>query len=137
MYCYRRCFSEVINLSETLWRLNTPLIICSSCGFVAGARLQVQEHTVMEAHPDSQTPDLRLDCPFPKLKEYFHGIDLDSMEFKDHAHVPYVVVLYKYLQKFRSIYDDIPRNYKQKEQLRTLIRQGKVFFVILKLLLMF
>lgn len=88
-----------MTLSQKLWELNIPLIVCRSIGFVGYMRVQVREHTVVETHPDNENPDLRLDRPFKMLKDHLDAMDLEEMDLKDHSHVPYVVVLYKYLQR--------------------------------------
>lgn len=88
------------------------------------ARLQIKEHTVIESHPDNQNADFRLLNPFPQLKNHLESFDLDSMELKDHAHVPFVVVLYKYVQEFIKNYEKPPQTYKEKEILREMIRKG-------------
>jgi hypothetical protein len=38
--------------------------------------------TVIESHPDNALEDLRLDKPFPELREHFQSYDLDHMEKK-------------------------------------------------------
>lgn len=115
----------LIPLSKKLWELDIPFIVCRSYGFVGYARIQVAEHTVIETHPDNQMPDLRLDKPFSALQNHIDSINLDAMEYKDHAHVPYVIVLYKYLQKWREQNGGkLPSTFKDKESLRELIRQG-------------
>lgn len=99
--------------------------MCRSYGFIGYIRVQVTEHTVIETHPDNQIPDLRLDQPFPSLKKYVDSIDLEAMEYKDHAHVPYLVVLYKYLQQWKAEHNgQLPENYKEKEVFRSTIRKG-------------
>ena len=37
---------------------------------------------VIESHPDNALEDLRLDKPFPELREHFQSYDLDHMEKK-------------------------------------------------------
>lgn len=118
------CFRSLILLSKILWELNIPLIVCRSLGFVAYMRVQVREHTVIETHPDNEAPDLRLDNPFDALKSHMDTINLEEMDLKDHAHVPYVVILYKYLEKWISEHGDVPKNYQEKQQLREEIRSG-------------
>lgn len=86
-------------MSRKLWELDIPLIVCRSIGFVGYMRVQVKEHTVVESHPDNENPDLRLDKPFKALKDHLDPMNLEEMDLKDHSHVPYVVVLYKYLQR--------------------------------------
>ncbi|KAK9499289.1 hypothetical protein O3M35_002346 [Rhynocoris fuscipes] len=114
----------LLPLSNLLWSSGVPLIIARSCGFIGIVRLQVKEHTVIESHPDTQNPDLRLDKPFPALSKYVDSINLDEMELKDHAHVPYVVPLLKSVEEFKSLHNgELPKNYKEKDELRSLIRK--------------
>lgn len=55
----------LIKLSEILWNLNIPLIVCYSIGFIGYIQLQIKEHFIIESHPDYVLEDLRLDDPFP------------------------------------------------------------------------
>uniref|UniRef100_A0A8D8T1H8 NEDD8-activating enzyme E1 regulatory subunit n=1 Tax=Cacopsylla melanoneura TaxID=428564 RepID=A0A8D8T1H8_9HEMI len=118
--------TTLIELSKTLWNLNIPLLACRSYGFIGSIRLQISEHTVIESHPDNTNPDLRLDKPWPSLLEYIESIDLDSLEVKDHMHIPYLIILYKYLKLWQSEHNttELPKNYKEKQSLRELIRSG-------------
>ncbi|CAG2057539.1 unnamed protein product [Timema podura] len=110
-------------LSKKLWELDIPFLVCRSYGFVGYLRIQFIEHTVIETHPDNQISDLRLDVPFSELKNHIDAINLSSLEYKDHAHVPYLIILYKYLQQWRQQNEGrLPKTYKEKESLRTLIR---------------
>ena len=61
---------------------------------------------VVEAHPDNQLPLLRLDQPFEELKNFCSSIDLNNMSEAEYAHIPYIVILYKYLDlwKIQVIY---------------------------------
>lgn len=87
-------------------------------------RIQIKEHTVVETHPDNEMPDLRLDRPFDGLKKHIDSINLDEMSFKDHCHIPYLIILYKYLEKWISMHGALPKTYKEKQQLRDMIKNG-------------
>ncbi|XP_076766314.1 nedd8-activating enzyme E1 regulatory subunit APP-BP1 [Xylocopa sonorina] len=115
---------SLILLSQKLWELNIPLIVCRSIGFIAYMRIQIKEHTVIETHPDNETMDLRLDKPFETLKKHFDSINLDELSFRDHSHIPYLVILYKFLEKWISNKRELPKNYKAKYQLKEMIREG-------------
>ncbi|XP_075045125.1 NEDD8-activating enzyme E1 regulatory subunit [Mixophyes fleayi] len=117
--------STLLPLAETLWNYNIPLLICRPYGFIGYMRIIVKEHTVIESHPDNALEDLRLDQPFSELKEHLQLCDLDRMERKDHIHTPWIIVVAKYLEKWRRENDgQMPKSYKEKEQFRDLIRQG-------------
>ncbi|XP_076295224.1 nedd8-activating enzyme E1 regulatory subunit APP-BP1 isoform X2 [Lasioglossum baleicum] len=115
---------SLILLSQRLWKLNIPLIVCRSIGFIGYLRIQVKDHTIIETHPDNETPDLRLDKPFETLKNHLDSVNLDEMSFKDHSHVPYLVILYKFLEKWIKEKGEIPKTYKEKQQLKEMIKGG-------------
>lgn len=78
------------------------MVIVRSVGFLGYLRLQVREHTIIESHPDNENPDLRLDKPWPALKEYLDQIDVEKLDAKERSHVPALVILYYFLNKFRK-----------------------------------
>ncbi|XP_039359637.1 NEDD8-activating enzyme E1 regulatory subunit isoform X1 [Mauremys reevesii] len=117
--------SILVRLAEILWNANIPLLVCRTYGLVGYMRIIIKEHPVVESHPDNALEDLRLDNPFPELREHMQSYDLDHMEKKDHSHTPWIVIVAKYLAKWYSEKSEqIPRNYKEKEAFRELIRQG-------------
>jgi amyloid beta precursor protein binding protein 1 len=46
--------------------------------------------------------DLRLDCPFPSLSEYVNSFEMDKMNDLEHAHIPAVVIIIRFLEIFKS-----------------------------------
>lgn len=65
-------------------------------------RLQVNEHTIVEAHPDSENPDLRLTSPWPALEEYLNSVDVTKLDQKTRSHTPAILILYYYLEKYKE-----------------------------------
>lgn len=117
-------------MSHKLWTYNIPLLVCQSYGFFGSMRLQFGEHTMIKTHPDNQNPDLRLDCPFPELKAHFDAYDLEALDLTNHLHVPYLVILYKHLEKWRNDIGDssaLPEKYNQKQVIRQNIKNSKFF----------
>lgn len=54
-------------------------------------------------------------------------LDFDKMDLKEHSHVPYLVVLYKYLQTWMEVHDGkLPATYKDRQEFKELIRKGKI-----------
>lgn len=51
---------------------------------------------------DDGFDDLRLTDPFPGLRKLVDSIDLDSLSRAKHAHVPYIVILLKALDRWRE-----------------------------------
>jgi len=94
--------STVKKLSEYLWVENVPFMILRSYGFIGYMRIISNEHKIIQAHPDNVIPDLRLDKPFEELVHYCNGIDLDSLKDTEHSHIPYLVILLKYLEIWKS-----------------------------------
>lgn len=117
--------SMLLRLADVLWNSQIPLLICRTYGLVGYMRIIIKEHPVIESHPDNALEDLRLDKPFPELREHFQSYDLDHMEKKDHSHTPWIVIVAKYLAQWHSETNGrIPKTYKEKEDFRDLIRQG-------------
>lgn len=92
----------VKKLSEYLWNENVPFMILRSFGFIGYMRIVSNEHKIVEAHPDSFIPDLRLDKPFEELIQFCNSIDLDTLKDADHSHIPNLVILFKYLQVWKA-----------------------------------
>jgi len=81
---------------------------------------------VVESHPDNQNPDLRLDKPFPSLRELSDAINLEELDLKEHSHLPYAIVVLKYLDSWRANNNGrMPTTRKEKDELREQIRAGK------------
>jgi amyloid beta precursor protein binding protein 1 len=56
---------------------------------------------VVDTHPDT-LHTLRIDAPFPALKKYATEMDLEAMDSMEHSHVPYVALLVKTLEDWKS-----------------------------------
>lgn len=82
--------------------MKVPLLVCRSIGFLGYLRLQVQEHTVIEAHPDNENPDLRLDKPWPALRDHLDQINVEKLDTKERSHVPALVIVHYYLNKYKE-----------------------------------
>ncbi|XP_055608711.1 nedd8-activating enzyme E1 regulatory subunit [Uranotaenia lowii] len=106
----------IIRLSNLLWDQKIPLLVCRSIGFYGVARLQIQEHCIIETHPDNRQTDLRLEYPFESLKKHMNESEITTK-------VPWLVVMYKTLQEWVSAHGGkYPSSYKEKSTLRELIR---------------
>ncbi|KAG7473585.1 hypothetical protein MATL_G00097440 [Megalops atlanticus] len=117
--------STCLRLGAVLWSADVPYLVCRTYGLVGYMRLVVKEHTVIESHPDNALEDLRLDHPFAELKNHIQSYDLDNMDKKDHSHTPWIIIIAKFLEKWYSENNfQLPKNYKEKEAFRQLIRQG-------------
>ena len=123
---------SLLKLSKVLWDRDIPLIIVKTNGLYGYVRLQVKEHDIVESHPDSVLEDLRLDSPFPELKSFLDTQDLDQMNRKELSHTPSLIIMYKFLKKWQSMNglsdDCLPSNSREKDQLRSLIRDSMLEF---------
>lgn len=110
-------------LAHHLWDINVPLIQCRSVGFLGSFRTQFKEHAVIETHPDNEQTDLRLDVPFPALSEYLNSVDIDAVDLKDHGHIPWIVILYKAVEKWQlNNPTQWPMSRKEKNEVKDIIR---------------
>uniref|UniRef100_Q7SXP2-2 Isoform 2 of NEDD8-activating enzyme E1 regulatory subunit n=1 Tax=Danio rerio TaxID=7955 RepID=Q7SXP2-2 len=117
--------STCLRLGAVLWEAGVPFLVCRTYGLIGYMRLIVKEHTVVESHPDNALEDLRLDQPFTELKRHVESYDLDNMEKKDHSHTPWIIVVARYLEKwYNENNSQLPKNYKEKEAFRQLLREG-------------
>ncbi|TNN80482.1 NEDD8-activating enzyme E1 regulatory subunit [Liparis tanakae] len=117
--------SICLRLDSVLWSASVPFLVCKSYGLIGYMRLVVQEHSVIESHPDNALEDLRLHQPFPELKNHIQSYDLDSMDKKDHSHTPWIIIVAKHLDRWLSEHNhQPPKNYKEKEAFRQFIREG-------------
>lgn len=108
---------SIVTLSNLLWEMNIPLVICRSIGFWGSVRVQIKEHCVVETHPDNKQSDMRLENPFPALKEHMDATELSPK-------VPWLIVLYKFLEQYRAENGSVPSTYKEKSKLREMLQSG-------------
>uniref|UniRef100_A0AAX7TQ91 NEDD8-activating enzyme E1 regulatory subunit n=1 Tax=Astatotilapia calliptera TaxID=8154 RepID=A0AAX7TQ91_ASTCA len=94
--------STCLRLGSVLCSASVPFLVCKTYGLIGYMRLVVQEHTVIESHPDNALEDLRLDQPYAEFQNHIKSYDLDSMEKKDHSHTPWIIIVAKYLEKWLS-----------------------------------
>ncbi|KAM9909169.1 hypothetical protein OXX59_003881 [Metschnikowia pulcherrima] len=107
-------------LKAVLWDLSIPLLFIATSGFYASLTVLARETTIVETHDPSKTYDLRIDCPWPELYQYCASFDMDSLDDTEHAHVPYIVIFIKALDKWKLDHGGIaPSNYAEKRKFRS------------------
>lgn len=112
------------DLAQHLWDINVPFILCTSVGFLGSFRIQINEHAIIETHPENEQIDLRLDVPFPALADYLDAFNLDHLELKDHGHIPWIVILYKAVQKWQTTNENRwPMSRKEKNEIKEIIQE--------------
>ena len=86
------------------------------------------QYPIVDTHPDpTSTQDLRLLSPWPELSKYAAKTcgELETLSDHDHGHVPYLLLLLHYLEKWKASHaGQYPGNYKEKTAFRDLVRAG-------------
>ena len=124
-------------ISSLCWSLSIPLLSVKSYGFIGTLRIQTPYHSIVESKPDNSLPDLRITyvtnsqeedsfspCAFPELKALVDSIDLSSLDDAAHQHVPYVILLVKAMEQWKTKYNKInlPQNTEEKESFKEFIK---------------
>ncbi len=116
---------QLKRLATILWSSTIPLLIARSYGMIGYLRLVVQSHEVIESHPDNAHEDLRVNVPFASLTDHINQFDLNNMDNTKHANVPFLIILFKYLNIWKSSHDgNFPKNYREKKEFKEIIRSG-------------
>jgi amyloid beta precursor protein binding protein 1 len=104
---------------------STPLIAIHSAGFYSYFRINLPgAFPIVDTHPEvEKTIDLRLTQPWPELVQFSEEMtkDIDNMDDHDHGHLPYVVILLYYLEKWKATHGTYPTEYKAKMAFRKLV----------------
>ena len=106
-----------------------PIFFVHSLGFITSLRIYTPTHTIIETHPDSLV-DLRLFNPWPELLELAlektRTLDVQEseggMSDQQHGHVPYVLLLLKYLEDWKQSHEGhLPRSYSEKTLFKSMV----------------
>jgi len=114
-------------LCEYASQSSIPLAYIHSAGFYSSFSIQLpSEFPIVETHPDTDTiSDLRLTNPFSELATAERDLpDFDSMSDHDHGHIPYILILLRYLSKWQESNKGIPSNFKEKTEFREFVRSN-------------
>ncbi|KAJ8488753.1 hypothetical protein ONZ45_g13834 [Pleurotus djamor] len=115
-------------LAKYLWADETSpsLVVIRSSGFISEFYIQYHEHTIIESHSET-APSLRIDKPFPALLEYAKSLDFANMDPTEHSHIPYVVILVRALEDWRSQHNGLPpQNYAEKQEFKKNLAAMKI-----------
>jgi NEDD8-activating enzyme E1 regulatory subunit len=56
---------------------------------------------VVETHPEDVV-DLRLNEPWPELRRIVESLNFEDMDDMEHGHIPYVLILLKFLEIWKQ-----------------------------------
>ena len=116
-------------LSNHASQKSIPLFYIHSVGFYSQFSVQLPaKFPIVDTHPDPvSTQDLRLLDPWPELLEFVSTKtkDLDSLSDHEHGHVPYLLLLLHFLEKWKASHDGkAPANYQEKKAFKARIEEG-------------
>ncbi|OWA51852.1 NEDD8-activating enzyme E1 regulatory subunit [Hypsibius exemplaris] len=116
----------LLDLGRILWPVGIPLVACRAYGLVGWIRIVCREHFVTESKPDNFIQDLRLDTPFPELVALKDSVDFGAMTKKAHSHVPFVIILLAFLEKWKTLRGSLPTTYQDKVKFREFVDEGRL-----------
>lgn len=115
-------------VSDIAWDLRQPLIYVHSVGFYSHFSLQLPpSFPIVDTHPDpTSTQDLRLLKPWPELADYAkpQTMDLESLSDHDHGHIPYIILLLHYLEKWKQSHDGVFNHRDDKSRFKDFVREA-------------
>jgi amyloid beta precursor protein binding protein 1 len=114
-------------LADLLWSnpSSPPLIPVRSAGFLAEFFVQFHTHEIIESHTEDST-SLRIDKPFPALLQAARELKFDAMDTTDHGHIPYVYILVRALDDWKTAHDGLPpQTYAEKQEFKSLLNAQK------------
>ena len=116
-------------LSDYASRRSIPLFHIHSIGFYSQFSVQLPaKFPIVDTHPDPvSTQDLRLLDPWPELLEFMRTKtkDLESLSDHEHGHVPYLLLLLQFLERWKNSHNGTPpANYQEKKAFKAMVEEG-------------
>ncbi|VDD82205.1 unnamed protein product [Mesocestoides corti] len=115
--------NQLLRISRIVSPAHIPIVVCISVGFIGFLRVSVPEHAIIESHPDAIKPDLRLDNPpeaFVRLVNEPEN-DIEALPASELVQVPWLIIIYKFILRFRQEKGHFPASYADKQEVRKLI----------------
>ncbi|OMO75501.1 UBA/THIF-type NAD/FAD binding protein [Corchorus capsularis] len=117
---------SMVKLDRICREANVMLIFARSYGLTGLVRISVKEHTVIESKPDHFLDDLRLNNPWPELREFAEAIDLNVQDPVAHKHIPYVAILVNMADEWRKSHGTLPSTREEKREFKELLKARMV-----------
>ncbi|CCE72619.1 Piso0_000206 [Millerozyma farinosa CBS 7064] len=113
---------ELDVLLDILWERRIPVFLVRTVGFYGTLQLFAKEINVVETHDPAMFHDLRIINPWSELQEYSDTMDIDALDDEMHAHVPYVIILLKALEKWKKENGGkLPLEYSKRSEFKRLV----------------
>lgn len=126
--------SSLLKCADYCYSNNIPLINIVSVGLLSYARVQLRELCIVESHPTGTQYDLYIHPShsnhFIALHQYLHSYgdinDHNKYDAHQHAHIPYIVILHYYLQKYMNTHSQqLPVTLVDRDEFKSMIRSGR------------
>lgn len=115
------------NLSNLVNDNRNKLVILKNNGLINYMRLYSSYHFNLQLKStDKAIIDFRLPIMWKELRDYCDKFDLEKQSDLEHANTPYVVILYKALEKYQDKYKDkskFPKNMKDKNEVKEILKE--------------
>ncbi|KAL8854371.1 MAG: hypothetical protein Q9221_000858 [Calogaya cf. arnoldii] len=103
-----------------------PLFYVHSLGLFSHFSAQLPDpFPIVDTHPDpTSTQDLRLLEPWQELQEFAKSKteNLDTLSNHDHGHIPYLLLLLRFLDDWRESHDGkSPGEYREKKEFKSFV----------------
>lgn len=110
-------------------RHDTPLVSIHAAGFYSYFQISLPgAFPIVDTHPDTEkTVDLRLTRPWPELLQVAENMtaNINALDDHQHGHLPYVVILLHYLDKWKSSHNgEYPTEYRAKMEFRKYVESA-------------
>ncbi|KAL9000123.1 MAG: hypothetical protein Q9169_001198 [Polycauliona sp. 2 TL-2023] len=104
-----------------------PLFYVHSLGLFSHFSAQLPDpFPIVDTHPDpTSSQDLRLIEPWPELQDFAKSKthNLGTLSNHDHGHVPYLLLLLRFLDDWRGSHDgQIPMEYREKKEFKSFVQ---------------
>lgn len=110
----------LLALREKLWLRNVPLVHVNTRGLYGTLQISREETVVIETHDPSKMYDLRIDQPWQELQDYANSFSLDDLDDIEHAHVPYIVIFIKGIERWKNDHHGLlPKTHDEKKLFKT------------------
>jgi amyloid beta precursor protein binding protein 1 len=93
--------ADLLLLADICRKFNIPLVYVRSYGMFGYCRIDMEEHTIVETHPDTVI-DLRLDQAWQELDAYANSFDFTSKDSHYLIHIPYPVLLLETIKRWKQ-----------------------------------
>ena len=102
------------------------LVLTSNFGLINYLRIYVEYHAGFQLKlNDVPIKDLRIPCMWKELINFCKTFDLNKQTETEHANVPYIVILYHAISKYKERFSTelLPKTAKEKQEFKNIIKQ--------------